>query len=127
MDTSHGIVLLTGSDGVKRDKTWQIERIEFDAQKSLYLVKFSASDKTFFYKKENVQFVGNAAAMPGSAKVLDYLKSISSLCDITNDAGENVLARNFEGLKFVHPSSALSFYLDPGKYSEGVRLRQIRA
>ena len=119
MDPSKGIIFLTGSDGVRRDKTSQIERIEFDAQKNLYQVKFSASEKTFFYKRANVQFVGNTVAETGSAKVFNYLKNISALCDITNDAGENVLAKSYEGLKFVHPDSALSLYLDPGKYAPG--------
>lgn len=82
MDSSHGIIFLVGADGVKREKTGQIERIEYDAQKSLYKVKFNASEKIFFYKKENVQFVGNAAVEKSSAGVFKYLKSIASLCDI---------------------------------------------
>lgn len=116
MDASHGIIYLTGSDGVKRDKTSQIERIEFDARKNLYLVRFSTSKKIFSYKRENVQFIANAATKAGSAEVFNYLKRISAICDITNDVGENVLAKSYESLKFIHSDSALSLYLNPGKH-----------
>ena len=117
MDYSSGIIFLIGSDGAKRDKTRQIERIEFDAQKGLYAIKFAASEKTFFYKKENVQFVGNTIAEAEAAKTFNYLKSISALCDITNDAGENVLAKIYAGLNFVHPDSVLPLYLSRSKYA----------
>lgn len=118
MDSSHGIIFLVGADGVKREKTGQIERIEYDAQKSLYKVKFNASEKIFFYKKENVQFVGNAAVEKSSAGVFKYLKSIASLCDIRNDDGENVLEKNYEGLRFVNPDSVLALYLNPDKFAQ---------
>ena len=121
MDSSHGIVFLTGSDGVRREKTGQIERIDYDAQRGLYQIKFLTSEKTFFYKRENVAFVGNAAAEKSSEDVFKYLKDIAALCDITNDAGENVLARSYEGLTFVHPDSVLSLYLNPGKQTNGNR------
>ena len=116
MDASHGIIYLTGSDGVKRDKTSQIERIEYDAQKNLYRIKFAASDKKFFYRVGHVQIVRNAAAENASKATLEYLKNIAALCDITNDTGENILAKSYENLKFVNPNSALALYLDPAKY-----------
>ena len=118
---SHGMIFLTGSDGVKREKTGQIERIEYDAQRKLYRVKFCSSDKTFFYRREKVQFVANALAEKSSAEVLDYLKRIASLSNIANDGGENILVKTYERLRFVNQDSALTFYLNPGKYAAGHR------
>ena len=118
MDSSHGIIFLTGADGSKREKTGQIERIEYDAQKCLYKVKFAASDKIFFYKRENVEFVRNAAAEKSSAGAFNYLKSVASLSDITNDRGENILLKSYEGLQFVHSDSVLTLYLNPGKLTQ---------
>ena len=122
MDSSHGIIFLTGIDGSKREKTGQIECIEYDAQKCLYKVKFATSDKIFFYKRENVEFVRNAATEKSSMGAFNYLKSVASLSNITNDHGENILEKSYEGLRFVHPDSVLTLYLNPGKsLQEGCR------
>ena len=113
MDTSRGVIYLTGSDGVKRDKTRQISRIRYDAEKRLYLINFEGSDKLFYYKSGNVEIIRSATAEQKSSSVIGYLKEIASLCEIKNDDSENVLAKNYERLEFVHPESALSVYLDP--------------
>ena len=113
MDTSRGIIFLTGSDGVRRDKTRQISRIRYDAGKRLYLVNFEGSEKLFYYKEGNVQIVRSATSEKRSSSVVEYLKEIASLCEIKNEDAENVLAKNYERLGFVNPESALSLYLDP--------------
>lgn len=113
MDTSRGIIFLTGADGVRRDKTRQISRIRYDAGKGLYLVNFEGSDKLFYYKESNVQVIRSAGTEKKSGSALEYLKEIASLCEIKNNNAENVLAKNYDRLGFVHPESALPLYLDP--------------
>ena len=113
MDTSRGIIFLTGSDGVRRDKTRQISRIRYDAGKRLYLINFEGSEKLFYYKESTVQVVRSVTVEAKSSSVIGYLKEIASLCEIKNDDAENVLAKNYERLGFINPESALPLYLDP--------------
>lgn len=114
MNPTHGIIYLTDKGGEKQDKTRQIKRIQFDAQKNIYLITFEKSETVFRYKPENVQIIRNSVvAEKSTGTVFDYLKSIASLSEITNDNGENVLVKNYERLRLVHPDSALSLYLNP--------------
>ena len=115
MDATHGIIYLTGADGVRKDKTRQITRIRYDAHRQLYLVNFVNTGKTFCYKKENVKIVRNVVVEKGAGTVFDYLKDVASLCGITNESGENVLVKNYDRLRIVNHESALAFYLDPKK------------
>ena len=71
MDVSHRIIYLTGSDGVRRDKTSQIKRIIYDENSSSYQINFESSAKWFFYKKENVQVVKNGIANPKARTVFN--------------------------------------------------------
>ena len=112
MDTSRVIIFLTGADGVRRDKTRSIARIRHDAGKRVYLINFEGSDKLFYYKESNVQIIRSADTERKPNSVMGYLKEIASLCEIKNDVAENVLAKNYERLGFVHPESVLSLYLD---------------
>ena len=121
MDTSQAIIYLTGSDGVKRDKTKQISHIGYDVSKHLYVVNFEGSDKQFYYKECNVQIIRSAAEEKKSGSVIGYLKEIASLCEIRNDVSEKVLVKNYERLGFVHQESALALYLDPERY----KIRQL--
>ena len=113
MDTTRGIIFLTGSDGVRRDKTRQISRIRYDAGNRRYLVNFEGSEKLFYYKECNVKVVRSATTEEKSNSVVEYLKKIASLCEIKNGDAENVLVKSYERLGFVHPESALPTYLDP--------------
>ena len=113
MDTSRGIIFLTGADGVRRDATRRISRIRYDAGKRLYLINFEGSEKLFYYRKNSVQVIRSAGTANKSSSVMGYLKEIASLCEVKNDNAENVLAKNYERLGFVHPESVLSLYLDP--------------
>ena len=122
MDVSRRIIYLTGNDGVCRDKTAQIEHIQYDRNTSQYHIKFVGSENTFHYKKENVKIVRNSLADNRSSTVFGYLKEVASLSEIKNDKSENVLVRNYERLGVVNSDSVFSLYLNPqGKKIDSVR------
>ena len=106
------IIYLTGSDGVRQDKTWQISSIRYDEQKGLYAIVFKNSPKTFYYRKNRVQIVNSLGIEKRAGNVLNYLKEISLLCDLKNDRGENILAKMYAQLGYIPDESALATYLD---------------
>lgn len=119
MDTSHGIIYLTDKNG-KHDKTKQIQRIQFDSTKNLYLITFENSDRIFHYKPENVEIIRNVVVTEKhTGMVFEYLKNIASLSEIKNDNGEKILVKNYDRLRLVNPNSALAFYLNPGEKKIG--------
>lgn len=113
MDFSHDIIFLTDKTGKKKDKTNQISYIQFDSNKNQYLISFENDDRVFHYKPENVEIIHNTISEKKPKTILDYFKDIASLSNIKNDAGENILVKNYNKLAFIHSDSALSLYLNP--------------
>ena len=84
MDTSRGIIFLTGADGVRRDATRRISRIRYDAGRGLYLINFEGSEKLFYYRKSNVQVIRSAGTANKSRSVMAKMLFTAKLLIITN-------------------------------------------
>lgn len=72
MPQSDSIIFLTDKYG-RRDRTTEIENISYDKESGLWNIDFVGDQRTFHYKKENVQVIKNCLKDKQSAAVFDYL------------------------------------------------------
>ena len=112
----HDIVFVTDKYG-KRDKTYDIARLQYDSRKDVYFITYK-DGKTYPCKSSDIQIVKNTLKDKQSATVFDYLLQMAQFSDIKNDDGQNLLVRNLEKSKFVNEASVLAKYLNPKKGKE---------
>lgn len=108
------IIFLTDKYG-RRDRTTEIENISYDNATGLWNINFTGDQRTFHYKKENVQVIKNCLKDKQSATVFDYLLQMAQFSDIKNDDGQNLLVKNLEKTRFINDHSVLARYLNPKK------------
>lgn len=114
MTKDDSIIFLTDKYG-RRDRTTEIENISYDNVSGLWNIDFVGNQRTFHYKKENVQIIKNCLKDKQSATVFDYLLQMAQFSDIKNDDGQNLLVKNLEKSRFINEHSVLARYLNPKK------------
>ena len=114
MTKDDSIIFLTDKYG-RRDRTTEIENISYDKESGFWNIDFVGDQRTFHYKKENVQVIKNCLKDKQSATVFDYLLQMAQFSDIKNDDGQNLLVKNLEKSRFVNEHSVLARYLNPKK------------
>lgn len=112
MTKDDSIIFLTDKYG-RRDRTTEIENISYDNVSGLWNIDFVGDQRTFHYKKENVQVIKNCLKDKQSATVFDYLLQMAQFSDIKNDDGQNLLVKNLEKSRFINEHSVLARYLNP--------------
>jgi superfamily I DNA and/or RNA helicase len=67
------------------------------------------------YRKDDLRIQSNCLMDKRSGSTFDYLREISGLCKLPDEAEEVILQKYFEKIGFVSDKTVLSLYLNPNK------------
>ncbi|MBR6154269.1 MAG: AAA family ATPase, partial [Treponema sp.] len=99
---------------VKRNKTGDISKLEYDSRKNVYFITYK-DGKTYPCRSCDIQIIRNSLRDKQSAKVFDYLLKMAEFSEIKNDAGQNLLLKNLQNTRFINAYSVLAKYMNPNK------------